>query len=258
MSDFIREVDEDYRRERILGFLTRFQVPLAILVVAIIVGAGAWRFYKDRQTAAAEADNVRYAAAEALAAQGKPQEAEKAFEEIGRSGPAGYARLAKLRAAALLGASDPEAGGRAFDAIANDESFDPSMRDDARLRGAMLRVDVEKPADFLQRYGRFSSPGYGFHASMNELLALSAMKGGDYKAAGTYVDAILADMVAPPGVRNRAQAWAALVAAGPATPIQGEPPPAKIEPVSGAPAPAPVTQTPAAQTPAAPSAPPPK
>ena len=63
MSDFIREVDEDYRRERILGFLTRFQVPLAILVVAIIVGAGAWRFYKDRQTAAAEADNVRYAAA---------------------------------------------------------------------------------------------------------------------------------------------------------------------------------------------------
>ncbi|MCX8256395.1 MAG: tetratricopeptide repeat protein, partial [Beijerinckiaceae bacterium] len=109
MSDFIREVDEDYRRERILGFLTRFQVPLAILVVAIIVGAGAWRFYKDRQTAAAEADNVRYAAAEALAAQGKPQEAEKAFEEIGRSGPAGYARLAKLRAAALLGASDPEA-----------------------------------------------------------------------------------------------------------------------------------------------------
>ena len=78
--------------------------------------------------------------AEALATAGKPQEAEAAFEDIAKTGPAGYAHLARLRAAALLGASDPEAGGRAFDAIANDESFDPSMRDDARLRGEWVRV----------------------------------------------------------------------------------------------------------------------
>ncbi len=254
MSDFIREVDEDYRRERILGFLSRFQIPLAILVVAIMVGAGAWRFSKDRQTAAAEADNVRYAAAEALATAGKPQEAAKAFDEIGKTGPAGYAHLARLRVAALLGASDPEAGGQAYDSIANDESFDPSMRDTARLRGAMLRVDVEKPADFAQRYGRFTSPGFGFHASMNELLALSAMKGGDYKAAGRYVDAILADMVAPPALRNRAQAWSALVAAGPATPMQGAPPPARVEAI-GSLTPPPAAVAPPA-TPAAPSTPP--
>ena len=232
MSDFIREVDEDYRRERILGFLSRFQIPLAILVVAIIAGAGGWRYMKDRQVASAEADNVRYAAADALATLGKPQEAEKAFEDIAKTGPAGYAHLAKPRAAALLGASDPEAGGQAFDAIANDESFEPSMRDNARLRGAMLRVDVEKPADFVQRYGRFSSPGFGYHASMNELLALSAMKGGDYKAAGKYVDAILGDLVAPPALRNRAQAWSALVAAGPAMSMQGSPPPTRVEAIS--------------------------
>ena len=255
MSDFIREVDEDYRRERILGFLSRFQIPLAILVVAIVVGAGAWRFHQDRQTASAEADNVRYAAADALAAAGKPQEAEKAFEDIAKNGPAGYAHLARLRAAALLGASDPEAGGQAYDAIANDESFDPSMRDTARLRGAMLRVDVETPADFEKRYGRFSSPGFGFHASMNELLALSAMKGGDYKAAGRYVDAILSDMVAPPALRNRAQAWSALVAAGPATPMQGAAPPAKVEAVGGAATPQPAAATPAAPTPSSTPAP---
>ena len=252
MSDFIREVDEDYRRERILAFLTRFQVPLAILVVAIVVGAGAWRYWSDRQVASAEADNVRYAAAEQLAKDGKTKEAEEAFAAIGRTGPVGYAHLARLRAAALLGQSDKEAAATAFDSIANDESFDGSLRDDARLRGAMLRIDTETPAAFEQRYGRFSAPGSAFHASMNELLALSAMKGGDYKAAGKYVDAILADMVAPPALRNRAQAWSALVAAGPAKPMQQEPPPARVVPVGAAtPKPAPATPS----TPPAPSTP---
>ena len=245
MSDFIREVDEEYRRERVLAFLTRFQVPLAILVVAIIVGAGVWRFRSDRQVASAEADNVRYAAAEQLAKDGKTKDAEEAFAAIGRTGPVGYAHLARLRAASLLGTSDPEAAAKAFDSIANDESFDGSIRDDARLRGAMLRVDTEAPAAFEQRYGRFSSPGSAFHASMNELLALAAMKGGDYKAAGKYVDSILADPVAPPALRNRAQAWSALVAAGPATPMQHEPVPARVEPVgAGAPAPQPTPPAP--------------
>ena len=252
MSDFIREVDEDYRRERILAFLTRFQIPLAILVVAIVVGAGAWRFWSDRQVASAEADNVRYAAAEQLAKDGKTKDAEEAFAEIGRTGPVGYAHLARLRAASLLGQSDAEAAAKAYDAIANDESFDGSLRDDARLRGAMLRIDTETPTAFEQRYGRFSAPGFAFHASMNELLALSAMKGHDYKAAGKSVDAILADMVAPPALRNRAQAWSALVAAGPATPMQGEPSPARIVPVgSSKPAPA----TPPSATPSAPPTP---
>ena len=257
MSDFIREVDEDYRRERILGFLSRFQVPLAILVVGIIVGAGVWRGSVDRKVAAAEADNARYAAAEQLAKDGKTQAAEQAFDAVAKSGPAGYALLARLRVAALQAPSDREAAAKTFDDIANDDTIEASMRDAARLRGAMLRVDIEPPAAFVQRYGRFSSTGSPFHASMNELLALSSLKGKDFKAAGGYIDAILTDSLAPPGLRNRAQAFRALVTGGATTPLTGATPPARVAPVGGsAGAAAPSATAPSNPPPPSPAAPP--
>ena len=163
--------------------------------------------------------------------------------------PPGYAHLARLRAASLLGQGDKEAAAKAYDEIANDESFDGSLRDDARssrsdaARSTPRRLRPSSSATAASR-----QPGSAFHASMNELLALSAMKAGDYKAAGKYVDAILADMVAPPALRNRAQAWSALVAAGPATPMQNAPAPARVVPV-GAATPKPAPATPALSTP---------
>ena len=252
MSDFIREVDEDYRRERVLAFLTRFQIPLAILVVAIIVGAGVWRYWIDNKTASAEADNMRYAAADQLAKDGKIQPAQQAFAAIAKTGPAGYAMLARMRAAALLAPSDPEGAAKAFDEIANLDTIDGSMRDTARVRGAMLRLDTETPAAFEQRYGRFTSPGFAFHASMNELLALAALKRNDFKAAGTYIDAIIVDPLAPPALRNRAQAFRALVNAGPATPMTSEPPPTRVTPMAAAAAPSPTPAAAAAPSPTTP------
>lgn len=228
MSDFIREVDEEYRRERAVQFLSRYQVLIALAIVAIVVGAGAWRIWVDNKLATAQADNSRYAAADLLAKQGKDGEARAAFEAIAKTGPAGYAMLARMRATAILAASQPEAAAKGFDAIASDDAIGPAMRDTARLRGAMIRVDTEDPKAFEQRYGRFAQPGFAFHNSMRELLALVALKRNDMKAAGGYLDAIIVDPVAPPALRNRAEAFRALVAAGPVSagkaPAQPTPP----------------------------------
>ena len=246
MSDFIREVDEDYRRERLVRLLSRFSIPLVILAVAIIVGAGVWRYTVDRRQVSAEADNALYEKAELLGKQGKTEAAEKAFAAIGASGPAGYAMLARMRAAALLAQRDPEAAARGYDDIANDGAIAASMRDAARARGAYLRADIEDAKTFEQRYGRFSVPGFAFRNSMRELLAVSALKANDTATAGKYIDQIIADPLAPGALRNRAEAFRALVAAGPATAMTSPAPPAKVAPLTAAPeTPAP-TATPAA------------
>ena len=172
----------------LIQLFTRFQVPIAVLVVLVIVGAGGWRIWTDHKIAGAEQDNARYLAAELLAKQGKTKDAEAAFSAIATSGPAGYAMLARMRAAELLAASDPEGAAKAFDGIANDDALAQSMRDTARLRGAMIRVDSEDPKAFEQRYGRFSVQGYSFRNAMRELLALAAIKGGDLASAGKYLD----------------------------------------------------------------------
>lgn len=232
MSDFIREVDEEYRRDRTMALLTRYQVPLAVLVVLVIAGAGAWRFWADRQVTAAEAVSARYLAAADLAKDGKTEQAQAAFAALAKDGPAGAAMLARMRAAEILAVQDPERAAKAFDAVASEETLPASMRDAARLRGAMLRIDLEEPKAFESRYGRFAQPGAGgFRNGFRELMALAALKQGDYEAAGRYLDQIIIDPDAPVGLRGRAQAFRQLVTAGPATAMAKRPPPARITPV---------------------------
>ena len=254
MSDFIREVDEDYRRERLVRFLSRFSIPLVVLAVAIIVGAGVWRYTIDRRQVSAEADNALYEKAELLAKQGKGEEAEKAFAAIAASGPAGYAMLARMRVMALRAAHDPEAAAKGYDDIANDGAIAESMRDTARTRGAYLRVDIEDAKTFEQRYGRFSVPGFSFRNAVRELLAVSALKANDTASAGKYLDQIIGDPLATGALRNRAEAFRALVAAGPATAMTSPAPPAKVAPLASAPVPVAPEASAPAPGPAAPAA----
>ena len=239
MSDFIREVDEDYRRERAINFLKRYQVPLAALVVLIVIGAGGWRWYVDRQASTAAGADARFQQAQTLAQDGQAAQAEAAFKVLAANGPAGYAELARLRAAEVLGIADPEAAAKQLDAIASDEGQGAqALRDLARYRGAVLRVGAAEPKSFDAQYGRFALDSFTFHNGMRELLALAALRRGDRAAATKYLEDIAIDPLAPPGLRNRAQAFRELVNAGPATMIPSPPGPAAVTPLAGGTAPA--------------------
>ncbi len=214
MSDFIREVDEEVRRDRAMRFLSRFWPLFAILAVAIIAGAAFWRFAGDRQVSLAEAANARYDAASALAKDGHGEQARAAFDAIANNGPPGYALLARMRAIETRAAGDPDGAAKAFDGVANDDAVSPAMRALARLRGAYIRVDHEAPQAFDQRYGRFSTADFPYHESMRELLALAALKRGDGTAATRYLTEIIGDPLTPAALRSRAEAFEALAAGG--------------------------------------------
>ncbi len=251
MSDFIREVDEEYRRDRAAQFLSRYKVLIAVLVVAVVAAAGTWRFWSDRDVSRAKAANTRYEAAVTLADEGKDAEARAAFDAIAEKAPSGYALLARMRTVEALSIHDPDGAAKAFDAIAGDESISAAMRDLARLRGAFLRADHEDPQAFEQRYGRFSVAGFPYHASMRELLALVAIKRGDIATATRYLDQILEDSLAPTALRNRAEAFRTLALAGPAAvsaAAAGQPSVATLPP-------SPALDTQSATPPAAPASP---
>ena len=250
MSDFMREVDEDYRRERTMRFLSRYQILIAVVIVAIIVGAGVWRYAVDRRIANAEADNSRFAAAEKQARDGANADARKSYAALVADGVAGYPLLAGMREAEELAASDPEGAAKRFDAIASGEGGSQAMRDAARYRGALLRVDRDDPKKFEEQYGRFALDGFAFHAGMRELLALVALKTGDGAAAQRYLGEIVVDGTAPPPLRNRAQAFLELARSGAASASDKTAPPATVTPVAAPPAPAsaPTPTSPAAQS----------
>ncbi len=214
MSDFFREVDEDFRRDQAIQFWKRYQNWIIAAAILVIAGTGAWRIYEYFRTKADEAAGGRYQTALQLLQKGKSAEAIADFNALGHTAPKGYAALARLVSADETAAHDPGAGIKAYEALANDPGFNARLKDVARLRAAYLRVDSDDPKEFEQSYAAFAGPGEPYRDSYRELLALAALKGGDETAAGRWLDEIITDPAAPEALRRRADAFLALVQAG--------------------------------------------
>ncbi len=237
MTDFIREVDEEYRQDQVRRFLARYWVLLLLVVILTLGAAGGWRGYLYYRQQQAEAAGARYFDAVDGAA-ADPKAASAALDAIAADGPAGYRMLARFRAAATLGRTDGPAGAKAFDAIAADASVPQEFRDVAALRAGILVVDTADAADLRRRLEPLADANSTYRSVAREMLAVAALKRGDETDAGKWLDAIVADRLASPDSRQRAGSFLSLVRAGkpaPATPA--EPAPAPAAPAPAAPTP---------------------
>jgi hypothetical protein len=214
MTDFIREVDEEYRRDRAIEAWKRYQNWIIAAALLIIAGAGGWRWWQHDQRLAAEAAGARFEAAIQLGREGKDKEAEEAFLDVARSGPPGYAVLARFRAAAEIGLREGAEAVKIYDALAADPAVDALLQGAARLRAAYLRVDSADAAEMKRRVEPLAAPTGAFRHSARELMGLSALRAGDMEGAGRWFDMIVADPQAPQGLRERAGAMLGLVASG--------------------------------------------
>ena len=122
--------------------------------------------------------------------------------------------LARFRAAAEAGKADPTAGAKAYDAIANDGAAEGYLRDLARLRAAMLRLNGTEAQAALTDLEKLATPANPWRHTARELLGLAALKRGDTDGAGRWFDQIATDREAPQGLRSRLEIYTALAAGG--------------------------------------------
>ena len=132
-----REVDEELRREQMLKLWEKYGTYVVAAIALIVVGVGGVKYYQYRTTVAAEAAGARLAEATRRSPPESGAQTQKILEDIGKSGPAGYATLARFR----LAAADREAGklaeaAAAYEAIANAGAGDRLLADYARLQAA--------------------------------------------------------------------------------------------------------------------------
>ncbi len=215
MGDFIREVDEEYRRDRIMQIWKRYSGLIVGVIVLVVLGVGGWRYWQHVERQRAEAAAVRYEEAVRLAREGKSEEAEQRLETLAKDAPQGYQALSRFRLAAELGRQNAEEGAKAYDALAGDAGVELVMQDLARLRAAMLRLDTADPAALQANLERLAAPTNVWRHTARELLGLVALKRGDYEAAGRWFDQIAADRDTPQGLRGRLELYTSLVAGGP-------------------------------------------
>jgi hypothetical protein len=228
-NEFIREVNEDYRRDQVAQIWRRYSGVIIALAILLVAGVGGWRYWQNAQRVAAETASERFDTANRLVREGKTDEAEKAFSALETEGPAGYRLLAQFRSAAETAKRDPAAGATEYDAIAGDTGLAGGLRDLARLRAALLRIDAADPAPALASLQGLAA-GSAFRHTAREMLGLTALKRGQYEEAGRWFDQLTTDPETPQNLRQRIEVYAALVAGGPVTVTEAKPEPAAPPP----------------------------
>lgn len=234
-DSLLREVDEELRRERMEKLWQRYGhlfMGAALLVPALVFG---YQWLEARRIATANNAGSQFESALRLSEENKTDDALKAFDEIAKSGPKGYASLAKLHVAGAQAKAGKEAEALAtYESLASEPGADPLLKNFAQLQAATLRMGQ---ADFTEMQNRLtpltgeSSP---FKVSARELLGFAAYKAGNTEEARKLLEPLLIDPAATRAIQDRIKIVMADIAAK--------------ELAAGAPA------APAAATPAAPGA----
>ena len=213
MSDIFSEVDEEVRRERLKQLWDKYSLLIIAVAVLIVAGIGGWRAYEYWVAQKAAAAGAAFENAVTMSEQGKHAEAQAAFAKVVTEAPAGYAVLARFRAASELAQVKAEDAVKAYDVLAADSTLGGTWQDLAALRAGLLLVDSASFDDMRKRLEPLTEPTRVFRHTARELLALSAWRARDTAAARRYVELISADAETPPGARTRIEALSALLAA---------------------------------------------
>jgi hypothetical protein len=242
---FLREVDEELRKEQVSNFVARYGWAIIAGVVLFLGAIGGWIWWQHRQ--AEEAGKQGETMLEALDSleSGSRSAAQPKIAELASSDIAGY-RVAALfaRANAELGANNNRAAIATLKSIADNQEFDEIYRQAATVRQTAIEFDSLQPQAVIQRLGALARPGQPWFGTAGEMVGIAHMKMRQFDRAGQLFGQIARDENVPPSIRTRTAQMAGSLG------IDALPDPA-AGPGRASPAPAPAA---AAPTPAAPAA----
>lgn len=204
MANFIDEVDEDVRKDRLEALWKRFSpfiIGAVVILLVAVAGYQVWKHFDDQKKAAA---GSAFSAALSQAQNGKPAEAAQALSDLAKTAPKGYAQLARFQqAAALIEAKDMTGAIAVYDAIAADSGVETRLRDLARYLAAFHGLDSLAPDQLNHRLGGIAADS-PWAINARELQALVELKAGQTEAARKQLTALADDPLVPAGLRGRA------------------------------------------------------
>ena len=205
MGDIFQEVDEEVRRDRYSKFWKDYGGYIIAVAVAVVLGTTASVGWQEYTTQRQQEDSDRFAAAAALAAEGKQLEAAEAFRILVAEAQEGYALLSRFRSVdALKEAGDTSGAVAVLEAIAEDNGVDALYRDLATLLSIMHVLDDDDPNELRTRLIPLIAIDGAWRHSARELSAALARRIGDKELAKSEFKKLADDLMAPSGVRSRA------------------------------------------------------
>jgi hypothetical protein len=202
---FMREVDEELRRERMNRFVSRYGWAIVAGVVLFLGAIGGWIWWQGQQRAkAAEQGEMLVDALDSLQA-GNTKAAQPKIEQLAESNRGGYRAAALFtRANMQIQANDRPAALATLRGIAGNEDFAEPHRQAALVRQTALEFDALQPQAVIQRLGPLARPGEPWFGTAGEMVAIAYMKMNQQQRAGQLFQRIARDENVPPTIRTRA------------------------------------------------------
>ncbi|MFM9977668.1 MAG: tetratricopeptide repeat protein [Sphingomonadaceae bacterium] len=222
---FLREVDEELRRDQVKSLWDRFGKLAIAAVVAGLAALGGYLWWQnDQLNKAGAAGQVLSASFDDAGTKGIAPVAPKVapLAESPFDGVAAAARLTK--AAAALEKGDTKAAGAAYAAIAADARLEKPYRDLALVRQVAAEFDTMKPEAVVAQLKPLAVPGNPWFGSAGELVGMAYAKMGRMDLATTTFAAIAKDETVPESIRTRVvqlSGGASVAATAPASAAKG-------------------------------------
>jgi len=206
VSDIIREVDEELRREnweKLWKSYGKYVVGAAVGIVLVTAGIVGWREYSQyRNRQAGDAFAAVVAQTETA---DDPAAAASDLEAYAESAPTGYATLARFREARYRALNGDKAGAAAlYDELAADGGVEPLFQDLAKLYSVRLQIGEADAATLTTRLEPLTADDNVWRYSARELKAIITLQAGDREEARKAYAQLADDLSAPQQQRARA------------------------------------------------------
>ena len=209
---FLREVDEELRRDQLAGFWTRWG---RFVIVAIVAGLAVFAgvlFWQHRQDVAAGVEGENLQAAYDSLGTGKYADAQAKLVPIAQSSRPGYRALAIFSQADIaLQKNDLKGAAALFASVAADTAQPDAFRNLALVRQTSAEYDALKPQVVIDRLRPLAVPGNAYFGSAGEMMAIAELRTGRRDLAGALFGQIARDDGVPQTIRQRAVQMAGLL-----------------------------------------------
>lgn len=209
-DSFIREVDEELRKDKLTGFWKTYGRWIAAAVVLGLAALGGWLVWKDQQYKASAAESEILDDVLRQASSGNDAGAIKSLAPLKTSKNDGYRATALLtEAALLLQKQDNEGAAKLYAQVAKDESIAQPWRDLALIRQTAVQYDRVSPDEVISRLSKLAIKGNPWFGSAGEMVAIAYLKKNSVQPAAKLFGEIAADETVPQSIRGRAENMAA-------------------------------------------------
>jgi hypothetical protein len=201
---FLREVDENLRRDQLQDMAKKYGAWIGAAVVLLLVAVGGWIYWQDRQENAAAQDSEVLAQIYADIGAGRVANVPQRLDALAVESDGALKASAMLaRAAVAVEQNDRAAATAKFNQVAADEDLPQPYRDLGLIRATAMEFDIIRPEQVIARLQPLTKPGNPWFGSAGELTAMALIKQGKKLEAGRLFAAIAADQQVPESIRAR-------------------------------------------------------